>query len=578
VGNRFRSSGIALGLAIAVISCPVGKTSAADLGETLKAHVMYLASDSLEGRLPGTPGIEDAASYIVAEFEEIGLEPVFDGAFHQEFEMELGMEVEMGPFLQQYTYCPPADSRCLAALPISGSGAAKGEWVSGLPEDRDITGFVVFHDIDPEIEQDRWTMIGRDGLLDWMRDVSVRAEERGAAGIVFVSGWRQGDRASRLHTFPVQRAYRPVGIPALELMYAEFGKTGPCAGLRSSFAQPDPTLTCSLAVVIEPRLIEVSNVAGMLRGASDAGECMVVGAHYDHLGYGDIASSTPWRREIHNGADDNASGTAALIEIARRIAAGDPPERSIVFVCFTAEELGALGSEYYCKHPPFPIDSTIAMINLDTVGRLEEDRLIIFGARSAAEFSDVIREVNETHLLEPIEKKEIYGFSDQNPFYARGIPSLHFFTGAYDDYHSPDDDWQNLDYEGLSAVTAFVTDFTLALASLPEVTPVVDAEEEPLPVMSRGKGAFLGIIPDFAYGGTGVGLKGIVPKSPAEAAGLLDGDVIVAIDDKPIADLQGLMHFLVSRNPGDEIEIRIMRGSSPAVKKATLSVRSSQAK
>ena len=575
--SRFRTV-IAVGLAVAVIGCPIGRTSTADLRESLKSHVMYLASDSLEGRLPGTPGIEEAASYIVAEFKEIGLEPVFDGAFYQEFEMDLGVEVEMGPFLQQYTYCPPADSRCLAALPISGSGAAKGEWVSGLPEGRDITGFVVFYDIDPEIEQDRWTMIGRDGLLDWMRDISLQAEERGAVGIVFVSGWSQRDRASRLHTFPVQRAYRPVSIPALELMYAEFGKTGPCASPRSAPGQPKPTSTCSLAVAMKPRLIQVSNVASMLRGEANPGEYVIVGAHYDHLGYGDIASSTPWRREVHNGADDNASGVAALIETARRVAAGSPPERSIVFVCFTAEELGALGSEYFCKHPPFPLDSTVAMINLDTIGRLDEKRLIIFGARSAAEFSEVIGEVNRMHSLEPIEKKEIYGFSDQNPFYARGIPSLHFFTGAYDDYHSPDDDWQNLDYDGLSSVTGFVTDFTLAVSSLEHVMPVVEAEEEPKPTMSRGRGAFLGIVPDFTYSGTGVGLKGTVPKSPAEAAGLQDGDVIVAIDDKPIADLQGLMHFLVSKNPGDAIEIRIMRGSSPAVKQATLSVRSPQAK
>jgi hypothetical protein len=266
---------------------------------------------------------------------------------------------------------------------------------------------------------------------------------------------------------------------------------------------------------------------------------------------------------------------AAVLEIASALAQRDRLERSVTFVCFTAEELGAIGSEYYCKNPPHDIDSTIAMINLDTVGRLEDNRLIVFGARSAVELSNILAEANTHHSLDLIEKQEIYGFSDQNPFYARGIPSLHFFTGAYDDYHSPDDDWQNINFEGLETLTSFVTDFTAAVASGDQaLTPVVELEEPSKAEMPRGRGAFLGIIPDFTYSGTGVGIKGAVPGSPAEAAGLEDGDVIVSIDAKPIADLQGLMRFLVERGPGDEIEIRLMRGASAVTVKATLSVRS----
>jgi hypothetical protein len=215
------------------------------------------------------------------------------------------------------------------------------------------------------------------------------------------------------------------------------------------------------------------------------------------------------------------------------------------------------------------------MINLDTIGRMEEMKLIVFGALSAEEMSEVLRS-EIRYGLEIIEKKEIYGFSDQNPFYARGIPSLHFFTGAYDDYHSPDDDIENIDFTDLEIITEYVANVAYELANIDLLTPVIDAEEPSPPEMSRGSGAFLGIVPDFAYSGTGVGLKGTVPSSPAEAAGLQDGDILVAINGKTIADLRALMHFLAAGEPGDEIEIRIMRGSAPAVKHATLSVRSSR--
>jgi acetylornithine deacetylase/succinyl-diaminopimelate desuccinylase-like protein len=409
-----------LWLGAAVAGCSSGHDVTADLAAALQEHVRFLASDSLEGRLVGTPGIEQAAEYIAGHFESMGLEPLFAGSYYQDFEIEFSPE----------------------------------------------------------------------------------------------------DTTSR-------------------------------------------------------RMITVHNIGGMIRGTDLSNQYVVVGAHYDHLGWGAIASSTPGRREIHNGADDNASGVAAVLEIARKATAAETPVRSIAFVCFTAEELGAIGSEYYCKNPPHSIDSTVAMINLDTVGRLEDRRLIVFGAKSATEFGEILAEADKLHALELIEKEEIYGFSDQNPFYARAVPALHFFTGAYADYHSPDDDWENLDYEGLAAVTSFVADFALLLASGAEdLTAVIDLEAPAKATAPRGRGAFLGIIPDFAYMGTGAGIKGTVPKSPAEAAGLKDGDVILSIDGSPVLDLKGLMQILVEKSPGDEIEIRLVRGYPMVTLRATLGVRS----
>jgi hypothetical protein len=557
------------------IGCLPVRTPTAELSKKIESHVRFLAGDSLEGRLVGTPGIEKAAAYIAAEFEAIGLEPVFDGSFFQNFEIEFGIEVEPKT-LFQIGAGPIARPQFIAPLPISGSGSVSGELIMGWPsEDRDLTGAVVYCPIDPDVEKDRWTMMGRDGLLDWMRDVCTQAKERGAAAVVFVSGSPEEPKAG-LHTYPIQRAYRPVDIPAVEITYWEAGNIRVELPRGGAIDEPFASLECGVSVTVKPRQIKVSNVAAMLRGSVKPNEYVVVGAHYDHLGYGDVASSTPWRREVHNGADDNASGIAALIEIARRLVSIGPPERSVVFVAFTAEELGAIGSEYYCKNPPHPTRSTIAMINLDTVGRLEDNKLIVFGARSAAEFGDMLEDANEDHSLELVKKKEIFGFSDQNPFYARGIPALHIFTGAYDDYHSPDDDWNSLNYEGLSSIASFVSNFVGEVAGVESLTALVELEEPSEDTTPRGRGASLGIVPDFTYAGIGVGIKGTVPGSPAEQAGLEDGDVILEIDNKTIADLKGLMQFLASKNPGDEVEIQIVRGSAVISRKATLSVRSGQ--
>jgi aminopeptidase YwaD len=573
---------IVLFAALSLAGCLTVDSGKDALRANLRSLVTFLASDSLEGRLVGTPGIDKAGRYIAHEFEKIGLAPAFDGSYFQEFELQIGMELGTTPVLRMGDM-ELAYMEDFSVLPFSGSGALKGrggrwpiEAVPGGPA-------VVFAFADLEREKERWTMTGRDALLDWMRDAGVEASKCGAGAVVFVSGRPEHPDAS-LHTFALSRTYAPLDIPALEVTYGALERAMASRGITPDriavipmhdigFLDMEPSVDCTVEVAAGPASIKVSNVGGLLRGRGTG--YIVIGAHYDHLGYGDIASSTPWRREIHPGADDNASGDAAVMEIARILSSYGQPERSVIFLAFTAEELGALGSEYYCKHAPYPIDSTVAMINLDTVGRLEDGKLIAFGARSAEEFSRLLAEAGKGHSLEIIEKEEIYGFSDQNPFYARGVPALHFFTGAHDDYHSPDDVWQNINFEGLASLTSFVADFAGLLAFHPTPLTPVAAEPEEAPTAARGSGAHLGIVPDFTYAGTGVGIKGTVPESPAEQAGLRGGDVIVGIDDTPINDLKGLMTFLISKSPGDSIEIRVMRGPHVEPLKAVLSARSS---
>jgi aminopeptidase YwaD len=462
-------------------------TLTAGLAARLEAHVRSLADDALEGRLVGTPGIEEAAHYIAGEFHLIGLEPLADSSYLQEFSIPFGYETARTPVMSigERDLVPGME---FSVLPISGSGRIEGltAFITETGRDevalevpRNLSGYIVFCTVNPEIENERWALRGKDGLLDWMYIIARQIAGFGAGAVVFVNGGPDTLR-SDLHAFGVDLTHEPLGVPVLEVPYsvleqalmfegvtlegmlgAAEAETG--GGFERVFTLDGPL--CSLDIETRQRSVRTSNVAGLVPGKVHPDEYVIVGAHYDHLGHGEIASSTPWRREIHNGADDNASGVAALIEIARIAAAAEHLDRSVIFMSFTAEELGAVGSRYYRDHPLRPIGETVAMVNLDTVGRLENDRLIVFGATSADEFDSLLVDVNLTHSLDVVPRKEIFGYSDQNTFVEAGIPSVHFFTGAYDDYHSPDDDWQNLNYPGLAAVTSFAADFVLAVAN-----------------------------------------------------------------------------------------------------------------
>jgi aminopeptidase YwaD len=564
-----------------LLGCLTADTRTDILRKDLESHITYLAGDSLEGRFVGTPGIEKAGDYIAREFDRIGLQPAFDGSYFQEFEIEVGFELKAPPVFQlgetDLIY-----GEDFTVLPFSGSGSVSGS-TAVLPAGAfPLSDQVPLILIDPEREENRWTMTGRDGLMEWMRDAGTKASEMGAAAIVFLSGGPEESQAP-LHQFMLPRTYSPLDIPALEITYDALSRGVSSPGVSMDrvavhqaygMKSVDVGLSsaCTIEVAAQPARIGVRNVGGVLRGKIP--EYIVIGAHYDHLGYGRIGSSTPWRREIHPGADDNASGVAGVIETARLLASYDPPERSLIFLTFTAEELGALGSEHYCKNPPYPIDSTVAMINLDCIGRLQEGNLIAFGAKSAEEFAGLLEEAASEYDINLIEKQEIYGFSDQNPFYARGVPALHFFTGAHSDYHSPEDVPEKINLDGLASVTSVVADF-VALVGFrrTQLTPVITVPEES-ETFRHGEGAHLGIVPDFAYAGTGVGIKGTVPGSPAESAGLEGGDVIVGIDDQPIADLKALMRFLAGSSPGDTIDVQVMRTSVLESAKAVLSVRS----
>ena len=319
------------------------------------------------------------------------------------------------------------------------------------------------------------------------------------------------------------------------------------------------------------------NVIGLLPGHDPAlrNESVIVGAHYDHLGLGGFGSLDPDSTgRVHNGADDNASGAAMLIQLAARLAQS-PPAHTVLFIAFSGEELGLLGSAHYVTQPVYPLRTTIAMINLDMVGRLRNGRLIVYGAQTAREFPGLLDSLNWHAGFDLKAQGDGYGPSDQSSFYAAGRPVLHVFTDLHDDYHRTTDDWEKIDPEGFRRVTNFTLGLVTALANRPtKLTPVEAAP----PAHSAANaapayGTYLGTIPDMTDNPGGVRLLGVRAGSPAEKAGLRGDDIITRIGNLEVPDLQAMTNALRSHEPGDTVSIVIRRGSHVTTVRATLGTR-----
>jgi aminopeptidase N len=308
------------------------------------------------------------------------------------------------------------------------------------------------------------------------------------------------------------------------------------------------------------------NVVGILPGKGEG--CVVVGAHYDHIG-------RDAKGNVYPGADDNASGVAALCEIARALGAGPARERSIVFVAFSGEEEGLLGSQWYVEHPALPLESAIAMINLDTVGRMEGRQLLILSAFSALELPDALRGINLEYGFDlAIPEKSPFG-SDQISFLSKGVPAVHLFTGPNADYHRITDSAAKINYDGLSEIAAFAAELTRYLADrdrrLTFVPPGADRAKPPegsQPATPRR--VSLGTIPDMTFQGDGVLISGVLPASPAEKAGLRKGDRIVGVDEEKVSGLEDYSGILKSHKPGDPIRVRVVRDGAEIVVDAVL--------
>lgn len=317
--------------------------------------------------------------------------------------------------------------------------------------------------------------------------------------------------------------------------------------------------------------VEIKNVIGVLPGSgSHADETVIIGAHYDHVGYGGEGSLAPGSKEVHNGADDNASGTAALLELARRFA--DRPEplpRTLIFLAFTGEERGLLGSAHYVKEPLFPLEDTVAMLNMDMVGRMTGDKLTVFGTGTSPVWNDWLNQYSQDVGLELSLKPEGLGPSDHSSFYSVKIPVLHLFSGTHSDYHRPTDDWDKLNYQGMASIIDLMEDLAVAAATAPE-RPAY-AEVQGRSSMQRdGSRPYFGSIPDFGTDAEGYAIQGAAPGSPADKAGLKAGDIIIRLGGHAIAGLDDFDLALRKFSGGQQVEVIVQRGGEQVTLNVTL--------
>ncbi len=525
------------------------------------AHVRFLADDLLEGREVATRGERCAGDYVAERFRVLGLRPAGDGGgYFQSWTVRVGSRLAAGNRLSVPAARSAAQAPTLGVdwTPYGFSASGRVEAPTTLaprerPDDpdasahREVAGRVVVVDAraarphGPAVDAHR---------------VASRAAAMGAAGAVVAL---EGAALPRV----AEERRSPLPIPVVAV-------TGTWSEAVVRAAQRGDTVAVTAAV--EAVRGEARNVVAVLPGADPGTDrTIVVGAHYDHLGFGGEGSLSPDRREVHNGADDNASGTAVLLETARALATGPPLPLAVVFAAFTGEEKGLWGSAKYVEAPPAPLERTVAMLNLDMVGRVENDALTVFGTGTAEEWPSVLDRANGS-VEAPLAlayNRDGFGASDHSSFYAKRIPVLHFFSNTHAQYHRADDDWELINGDGLARVTdlvaAVVRDVARPSGAAP-LTPVLDAggarADRGSPADGATRSGFrvrVGTLPDYSRESGGMGIAGVRDGSPAARAGIRGGDVLIRFGLHEIDDVYGYMYALADHEPGDEVEVVVLR-------------------
>ncbi len=564
--------------------------------------VKFLASPELKGRATGSPELERAAAFIAGKFKSFGLKPADGKDFEQAFPVTLGAHNGPGTLLR---YKWPEKSVAVSSsqftpIGFSSSGKFAGQVVFagyGITDKEnhyddydgiDVTGkFVLILRHEP-LEANG----GPPGMSSHaaLAEKAVNAKMHGAKGLILVNDIF-AHNVSQDDLIPIGLGGGPTdaGIPFVQVKekLAEEWIDAEGQDLNHifqaiyqgkaphSFAMAK--LYVDMEVDIKRDVKTVHNVTAYLPGTTD--EYVVLGAHYDHLGLGDEHSLAPSQMgTIHPGADDNASGTAGVIELARWFAKQPKQKRGILFLTFAGEELGLLGSEYYVNHPILPIDKAVAMLNMDMIGRIREGKIFVAGTGTGSTFPQLLTEVKPpVEIHADITEKTGYGDSDHTSFTTKGVPVLFFFSGLHADYHKPSDTADKIDAPDAAKLLDYVAALTTRLASDAERPKFIRIAEPAQPVSSgasgSGYGPAFGSIPDFNEPPKGVRFADVRDGTPAALAGLKAGDILIEFDGKEIGNLYDFTYALRAHKAGDLVLVKVIRGSQTIEAKVLLTER-----
>jgi aminopeptidase YwaD len=549
----------------------------------IEGHIAFMASDELKGRYPGTTEDAQLSEYLSSEFKKAGLQ-LYELTGIQHF--DIVQDIEAGPdnhfLLGESSLVLNTD---YSLLSFSHSEEAKSEVIFsgyGFQIDEEELQWDDYATVDVT---GKWVMILRgvpgaqeatSPYVNYSEDrgKALLASDQGAAGVIFVSGSSYDPKDQLVE---LKGKQHPLSIPVVHMSRSAADQLLASAGLDSLSvldAQLSTALQASsfatgvevdITVDLQPKKMETSNVIATLKGSDPAlmNEYVIIGAHHDHLGMGgpETSSRAPDTIAVHYGADDNASGVAGVLEASEWLSAQEPA-RSVLFATFGAEEMGLIGSKYLVENTPIDLEAIQVMINLDMIGRLNEDRILqVGGVGTSPGFKVLLDSININYGFNLKYANEGYGPSDHAAFYAKDVPVLFISTGAHSDYHTPDDQLSEINLEGTKEVIAFASELAAALASQTERIAFTEAGPK-VRGSSRGRrgGITLGLMPDMTYDGNeGMPVMFVTEGRPAAVGGIQKNDVIVAIEGKSVGNVYDYMARLDGLKEGMSIVVQVKR-------------------
>jgi hypothetical protein len=556
--------------------------------------IKTLASAEMAGRQPGTPGIKLAEDYLAAQYEAIGLRPLKNGTYLQEFEVGQSSTVDSenstlvfrGPNDQKIELAIDKDWQLMTSrgdfqlsseIVFVGYGISAEEINFDEYAGMDVEGKVVVLVRMEPLTDNAESIFNRESPSRHAsgRAKATAARRANAAAVLMLNDYESAPNDEQDELVASDRFGR-MALPFAQIKRAAFeqilkntpiktptgDKFDSLAGAEKFIADKLEPLsqtlegwTVELQGSFKTKGVKTNNVIGVIEGEGpNAHETVVIGGHYDHLGDGAYGSRAPGRREIHHGADDNASGTAAVLELARRFAAADQkPPRRMVFICFSAEEMGLLGAVHYVNNPEFPLEDTVMMFNFDMIGWLRNDQLSMISWNSSPQFVPAMDEVNDEFGfgLDVLKPRSSIGGSDHMPFNARNIPNIFFHTGLHEVYHTPEDNFDAINSEGALRVIDYSEKFIQRMIKLPQ-----------RPSFGPPAPFRLGVtlVPD----GEQAEIAEVAEGSPAALAGLLPGDLILAINDNEVSSRRAMTR-LIRQEEGKTTKFKLQRGDAEII-------------